>query len=355
LQEQISRPSNPRSDFILVDGLNAAFPRDFNIDLINRVKAGDFTVIHVTIPDVESFSLEYVVNELSELFERAKKLREYGLEIVSSVKQIRDVKRKNGVAVLLGAQGAGFLGLDLSRLDFMYALGMRTMQPTYQQRNQFGSGCGEKKDEGLSELGIKWVERMNELGMLISLSHVGYRTSMDVLQLSKDPVVFSHSNAKSLCDHVRNITDDQIKVCAEKGGVIGLCPLSMFISADKEVSSLSVDDYLMHIDYVVRLVGIDHVGIGLDMMETSLSKEQVLKERQIHPTLSSTQTIKVEDEFLKSDRKELFDYELYTPWLKSISEFSLVTDALTKLGYSDSDLRKLLGENFLRVFERTFG
>ena len=225
------------------------------------------------------------VRELADWFHRLREFEPSKLRLVRSVQEIRKAKQDGAVAVILGSQGAGFLGLDLSTLDFFERVGMRTMQPTYQRRNQFGSGCGEKKDDGLSSLGVEWVEAMNRLGMVISLSHVGYRTSMDVLEVSKDPVVFDHSNPKALCNHMRNITDEQIRTCAEKGGVIGLTPLRMFVSDMKKPSELGMDDYLKHVDYVVKLVGANHVGIGLDFAEGHYrTAEMILEERRTFRT-----------------------------------------------------------------------
>ena len=240
---------------IVIDGLAAVYPKDFNEEYIRNLKKGGITAIHVTIPDIECFSLSQAVQELSVWFERLRRLEPYNVRLVTTVKEIREAKEAGDVAVILGSQGSGFLGLDLRSLEFFTRLGMRTMQPTYQQRNQFGDGCGENTDTGLSNLGVQWVEEMNKLGMVISLSHAGYKTSMDVMEISEDPVIFDHSNPKAVCDHPRNLTDDQIQACAEKEGVIGLCPLAIFVNVDKGSDELGVEDFIDHIDYVAELVG----------------------------------------------------------------------------------------------------
>jgi len=341
---------------IVVDGLAAVYPKDFDEDYFNNVKKAGVAAIHVTIPDVECFSMSQAVHELAVWFRKLRDLEPGKMKLVTAVKEIRKAKDEGAVAVILGSQAAGFLGLDLRNLDFFMKLGMRTMQPTYQQRNQFGSGCGEKNDTGLSNLGIQWVEEMNNVGMVISLSHAGYKTSIEVMEVSKDPVIFDHSNPKNLCNHIRNITDDQIKMCAEKGGVIGLCPLSMFVSTEKRPTELGVDDYVNHIEYVVNLVGADHVGIGLDHSENDFeTPEKILEERRMFPGLTSKFIQEIEDEYLKSGRDKLYSYELYTPWLKSVSEMHIITRAMLDRGFSNQDVRKILGENFLRVFERVWG
>jgi len=341
---------------IVVDGLAAVYPKNFDEEYIRNLKKGGITAIHVTIPDVECFSLPQVVKELAVWFQRLRRLEPNNVQLVTTVKEIRKVKEERGIAVVLGSQGAGFLGLDLTNLEFFARLGMRTMQPTYQQCNQFGDGCGERSDKGLSNLGVKWVEEMNRLGIVISLSHAGYRTSMEVMEISEDPVIFDHSNPKALCDVPRNITDEQIKSCAERDGVIGICPLAMFLNEEKGPMELGVEDYINHIDYVVNLVGVDHVGIGTDLAEGFFwTPEQLLEYRRMFPALTSKGTRKVEDEFLKSGKEKLYFYELYMPWLKSVSEIPIITSSLVNRGYSNQDIEKILGKNFLKVFRKVWG
>jgi len=344
-------------DSIVIDGLNAIFPSNFDEQYVNHLREGGINTIQITIPDVESFSTEYVFQELTKLFANIRKLKHAGVRQVTTVSEIRKAKEDDEIAVLLGSQGSGFLGLDLDNLEFYHRLGMRIKQPTYQQRNQFGSGCGEKKDEGLSDLGLEWVRKMNDLGMVISLSHAGRRTSLDAIENSKDPVVFTHSNVRTLCKHVRNIDDDQIRACAEKGGVIGLTPVAMFVSVDKEQGQLTIEDYLRHIDYIVNLVGINHVGLGMDLAEELYyTREKVLAKRSNLPSLTSPSMTKIEDEFLSSTRDKLPFAELYMPpWIQKMSDVPKITEALSKAGYSDQEIKKILGENFLRVFERVFG
>jgi membrane dipeptidase len=343
-------------DTIVVDGLNAVYPKEFNEGYLCSLKTGGVAAIKVTIPDVECFSMSQAVRELAGWFQRLRAFEPSKMRLVRSVQEIRSAKRQDAVAVILGSQGAGFLGLDLSNLDFLQRLGMRTMQPTYQRRNQFGSGCGEKKDEGLSTLGIEWVQTMNKLGMVISLSHAGYQTSMDVMEISRDPVVFDHSNSKMLCNHVRNITDEQMRACAEKGGVIGLTALGMFVSDVKKPSELTVDDYIKHVDYVTNLVGVDHVGIGLDLAEEHYrTADMILEERRMLPGITAKFVEEVEDDFIKSGREKLSFTELHMPWLRSMSQMPMITEALLKRGYSDQNVKKILGENFLRVFETVWG
>jgi membrane dipeptidase len=341
---------------IVIDCLNAVYPKEFDDEYLQSLRAGGVAAIKVTIPDVECFDLSQTVSELALWFRRLRAFGPSRMRLVTSASGIHAAKQDGVVAVILGAQGAGFLGLDLSKLDFFHRLGMRTMQPTYQRRNQFGSGCSEKQDDGLSRLGVEWVEAMNELGMVISLSHVGHKTSMEIMEISGDPVVFDHSNPKALCKHMRNIADDQIQTCAEKGGMIGLTPFSMFVSDTKKPTEQTIHDFINHIDYVVKLGGIDHAGIGLDLAERHYrTADTILEERRMLPGITSKFVAQVEDEFIKSGREKLSFAELYMPWLTSMTQMPMITDGLLEAGYSEQDVRKILGENFLRIFERVCG
>jgi len=357
MAKQNARTEEVHKKTLIVDGLSGVDqPAEFNAEYVSRLREGGVTATHITIPGVERFDTTQAMRELAEWLYHLKKLEPSGIQLATTVREIREAKRTGSVVAVLGSQSAAFLGDDLSNLDLLKRLGMRTMQPTYQRRNQFGDGCGEKTDTGLSLLGVEWVEKMNELGMVISLSHVGYKTGMEVMEISKDPVVFDHSNPKALCDHPRNIRDEQIERCADMGGVIGLCPASMFLRTDKGPDELGVNDLIDHVDYVVKLVGIDHVGIGLDLGEEHYSTPvQVLEHRRRFPGLTSEKIRKVEDDFVKSGRERLYHYELQMPWLKSVSRMPIITNALLSRGYSDQDIAKIMGENFLKVFENVWG
>jgi membrane dipeptidase len=353
---KVDRAKELHKKCIFLDGCAATYPKDFNAEYIQKLKEAGISATHVTIPDVECFSVYQVVDQLAKWFHNLRRLVPYKVRLVTTVKSIRETKDEGGVAMILGSQGSGFLGVDLSSLDLFARLGMRTMQPTYQRQNQFGSGCGEKTDSGLSDLGIQWVQQMNELRMVISLSHASYKTSMQVMEITKDPVIFDHSNPKALCDHPRNITDEQMRVCAEKSGVIGLCPLVEFTSADKKASEQNVEDYVKHIDYVVDLIGIDHVGIGLDFAESYFyTPELILEEKRLYPGLESRPTQEVDSRFLESGNDKLYFYERHLPWLRTISDAPIVTEALLHAGYSEEDVKKIIGENFLRVFKAVWG
>lgn len=256
--------------------------------------------------------------------------------IVKLAKDIIKAKNTGKIAFILGPQNAKFLE-DISLIHCFKALGVRILQLTYQYKNQIGDGCGERTDNGLSEFGINLIEEMNKIGILIDLSHVGRCTTFEAIEISKDPIIFSHSHPYRLNPHIRNKTDEQIKAMSEKGGVIGITKYSPICELKSGVRP-DVEDYMKHIDYVVELAGIDHVGIGLDFNEPS-TPEIWASFASAYPELSGGYT------FSEKGVKDL----------DQLSKVPNITKGLVGRGYSDQEIKKILGLNFLKVFKKVWG
>lgn len=257
---------------------------------------------------------------------------------IRSAEDIREAKLKNLTGMILGLQDTPIDG-NLAFLKILHRLGVRVIQVTYQRRNLLGDGCGERTDAGLSKFGVQAVEEMNKLGLLIDLSHVGMATTLDTIRMSKDPVAFTHTCVRSLCNHVRNKSDEEIKAMAEKGGVMGIAYLSHMIRPDGNIKGTSVEDYLDHVDYVAKMVGVDHVGIGLDYKDDR-KKESWDRLPNVYPELA----VKGPYDFSNATVKELRD----------IGNLTEITKGLLTRGYSDQDIEKILGKNFLNLFERVW-
>jgi len=237
----------------------------------------------------------------------------------------------------MGFQNAVHLDDKLDNADEFSKLGARIVQLTYQGKNSFGSGCAAEFDPGLTEAGERLVEKLNELGILIDLSHCGYRTTMDAISTSRKPCAFTHANVTALCHHPRNKTDEQIKALAEKGGVMGIASYSAF-SDIKKNHAPTIVEYLDIIDYVASLVGVDHVGIGLDLTPT-WTEEDYEKARKAYPEIYA-------------------DYEFGEAAIKGIDEISKlidVTRGLLSRGYEDDEIKKILGGNFVKLFGEVWG
>lgn len=264
------------------------------------------------------------------------------LAVCLNCKDIDAALAARKIAVLLTMEGGRPLEGKPNRetlvgLRTFYRLGLRALQFVDNGRNRIGDGKGETRTRGgLTNFGISVVKEMNRLGMVIDVAHLSEPGFWDVIEISEDPIMDSHSNARAVCDHIRNLTDDQIKAIAKKGGIIGLSCFSAMVSKEKEKPT--VDDFMKHADYIIGLVGIDHVGLGPDHTEFEIK-------RNIWTTGSGWM------EGVFYGVRDTHSIE----GLNNITGFPLFTEALVKRGYSDEDIRKVLGENWLRVYRQVIG
>jgi membrane dipeptidase len=246
--------------------------------------------------------------------------------LAGSVEDILRAKQENKLAISFDIEGMNALNGDLNMVGVYHALGVRQMLFAYNLNNEAAGGCHDS-DMGLTDFGRAIVSEMNRVGMIVDCSHAAYRTTMDIMAESTIPVVFSHSNPTAICDHQRNIRDEQIKACAETGGVVGINGMGIFLG-DNDVSNNTL---LRHISYVSELVGVEHVGIGFDFSpETGLDIGTILSSRP---------------DFWPAGQR----YD--TPGIKHAapSQLSGLADCLNDRGFSDNQIRGVLGENFRRV------
>lgn len=254
----------------------------------------------------------------------------------------RRAKREGKVAVMMNFQNATMLEGDLDNVDVLYELGTRCFQLTYNQRNRLGDGSTERTNAGLSDFGIAVVERMNDLGIMIDLSHCGAQTTMDGIAFSEKPVAFTHTMCEALRPgHPRAKTDAQIRALAGKGGVVGIAMLGYFIGRDPG-GETTIKTYVDHVDHAVNLAGIDHVAMSTDFPVRGISP-WATREEWYEPRLESF--------------KPSYDVQ-WPPWipdLDSPDRYRNVIRVLDRRGYSTGEMEKLLGLNWLRHFETVFG
>ena len=202
---------------------------------------------------------------------------------------------------------------------------------SYNAKNLVGDGCAERTDCGLSRWGIELIEEMNRVGMLVDGTHSGYRTTMEALEITDSPFIFSHSNAWSVFEHYRNIKDDQIKACASTGGVIGINGLGEFLD-DHDATTQSM---FKHIDYIANLVGPEYVGLGLDYVrDVDGFWDWVRYNDFMWP---------------KNEKQERTNSRFAQP--EQVLE---LVDLMLNSGYSESDAKAILGGNFRRVCEQVW-
>jgi membrane dipeptidase len=245
---------------------------------------------------------------------------------VETVADIHRARSDGKLAVSFDLEGMNALNGDIGMVDLYYRLGVRHMLFAYNRNNLAGGGCHDG-DVGLTQFGRDVVREMNRVGMVVDCSHCAYKTSMQAMELSEAPVMFSHSNARKLCDHERNIWDDQIKACAATGGVVGVTGVGRFLG----LNGPTVQHLVEHIDYMIELIGPDHVGVGMDsVLHAHKPNQPFTRSREYWP----------ESQYPDSGTG-------YVP----PEEAPRLTEALLVRGYSEADIRKILGGNFLRIAE----
>ena len=261
------------------------------------------------------------------------------LQLCTRSSGIDEALDQGKVAVILGLEGGRALegrpGQDsLSCLRTFYRLGVRSIQLTGNGRNRLADGIAEEHTQGgLSRFGISVIKEMSRLGMIIDLSHLSPAGVRDVMDLTEGPIVASHSNARAVCDHPRNLTDEIIKKIAKRDGVVGLTFFSTLINKEKELAT--VEDLADHIDHITELVGVEHVGLGPDFSEFSIR-------------ISQWTGMRGNMEGMQYGDKENY----FHPELKDWTHFPNISRCLLKRGYSAEAIGKVMGENFLRVYKR---
>ena len=258
---------------------------------------------------------------------------------VETVDDIHRAKREGKTGIIFGWQNTSPIENDLDRLALFHKLGVRIMQVTYHERNLLGDGCMERQDGGLTNFGIDAVQEMNRLGILLDLSHVGIATTQESIEVSEKPVAITHANAKSYFDHRRNKTDLAIKTMAEKGGVIGATCIRGFL---RNTLTAQLNDYLDAIDHLVEMVGVDHVALGTD--HTQDQPEEFWK------FIGGQQGTKYPSTFTPDNGAPLPWYDQYPDALKTPDQLPIMSESLLNRGYSDEDVVKILGGNWLRLF-----
>ena len=259
------------------------------------------------------------------------------LMLCTSVGDIRKAKENEKIGFILGMEGVEPLGRDIQLLRIFYALGLRVLGLTHAARNYAGDGAfffpppKIGKIGGLSDFGIRLVEEASRLGIVIDVSHLNEPGFWDVMENTQAPVIASHSNCRALFDHPRNLEDEQIKAIAERGGVVGINSLAMFVNQRGE--DATIYQLLDHLDYIVNVGGVESAGLGFDFCDY-LSKYMS------------------EDE--KEDEKARLGYTGPVQGLFGDKDVPRVTEELVKRGYKDEDIRLILGDNFLRVFEQVW-
>lgn len=246
--------------------------------------------------------------------------------LVSDISDIDRARSAGKFALSFDIEGMNALNGDINMVSLYHALGVRQMLFAYNLNNAAAGGCHDA-DPGLSDFGEQVVREMNRVGMIVDCSHAGQRSTLDIMRVSSKPVVFSHSNPRTLWDHQRNISDEQIKACADTGGVIGLNGMGIFLGDNV----IDTDSLLRHVRYVSDLVGSAHIGFGFDYSPAiDIDIGAILRSRP--------------DYWPAGQQYDTRGIRHAGP-----DQLPALIDALAESGFDDDAIRGFLGENFRRV------
>ncbi len=270
-----------------------------------------FFACYVPVPYQRHGAATHAMARLDQLHLLAEQLPDRFL-IARCAEDILRAKATGRIAGILGLEGAEALDASIGLLRQYYRLGIRNLGLAWNYRNAACDGVAESRTNGgLTEFGVQVVAECNRLGIMLDVSHLSPAGLADVLELSRHPIIASHSNARALWDHPRNLTDDQLKAIAARGGVVGVTFVDAFLA---EPGAARLDHVIAHIEYMLNLIGPDHVAIGSD-----------------------------------------FDGCVPPPDLADATRYPLITERLQARRHSEGVIRKILGENYLRVFRTVCG
>jgi membrane dipeptidase len=320
-------------DAIIIDGLEIC---NWSRTVFEDMRRGGLTAINCTCAAWEGFNAT-----MANIAQWKQWFREHDdllLQVFTS-QDIKLAKAQGKTGIYLGWQNTWPIEDRVENLAVFKALGVGVMQLTYNTQNLVGSGCWEPVDSGLSHFGHHVVDEMNELGILVDLSHVGPKTSQDAIEHSSRPVAYTHCAPAGLLDHTRNKTDEQLKVIADRGGFVGYATYPPFMPQGADAT---VEHCVETLEYLINLVGEDTVGIGTDFTQEQdaaffdwLSQDKGTGRRLVP--------------------KRPGGITVMPKGLRTIGEFPNLTRTMVERGWSEGRIRKVMGENWVRVLREAWG
>lgn len=323
---------NKKDEFLIIDGLNVSNWESENV--YRDLQKGNVNAINATTATWENFT--QTLDNISSWYAKFKNRKDIAL--VRNVNDIFESADNGRIGIIIGFQNASPIENNLDYIYTFSELNVKIIQFTYHERNLLGNGCYERVDEGITNFGIDAIKIMNEVGILIDLSHVGIVTTMETIEYSEKPIAITHANPKSYHNVPRNKTDEALKLMASKGGIVGVTAIAPFL---KKGDASTVEDYVDAVSYTVDLVGIDHVAIGTDF--TQDQPEEFWK------YIGSQQGTKFPSTFTDVTTAANYPINFETP-----DKFPVLISAMEKKGFSKEEISKILGLNWIRVFEKVW-
>lgn len=317
-------------DAIVVDGLIIS---KWDGPLFKEMQQAGLTAANCTCSVWENFG-----DTVDNIVQWNQWFRDYADHIVKaeSVADIKQAKASGKTAIILGMQNTSAFEDKVGYVEILKTLGVGIAQMTYNTQNWVGSGCYESRDSGLSDFGRDIVAEMNRVGMLCDLSHVGPKTSRDVIDTSSAPVAYSHCLPSGLKSHPRNKSDEELRYIVDKGGFVGVTMFPPFL---EKGGNADISDYVAAMDYVINIIGEDAVGIGTDFTQ---GYGEAFFNWLNHD---------------KGSGRALTTFgEVINPkGFRQIRDFPNIADAMSKAGWGDAKIEKVLGRNWVDLLARVWG
>jgi membrane dipeptidase len=330
---------------IIIDGCT------FYIESYNwQLQQAKPTALNLTVPSVFDPSSGGFVDRSIDILHTVRADPAHFMSI-RTAEDILEAKRTGKVGLIFGAQNCDFiLNRDYAAAVELFArMGLRIMQIAYHTRSFAADGCASGVDSGITEQGKQLIRAMEANGITVDLSHVGCRSTLEAMDYAEKPMIFSHSNPKALFNHFRNITDEQAKKCASIGGVIGVVGFSPILYDGTNLPS--VERFVDAVVYYADLIGIDHIGIGLDSNAEPGAYTRHDARRMAESYFGEGLPENFYDRALAAGRGKA---SVFTDGIYGVASYPNIVAHLLKRGFSHEDVKKVMGGNFLRVFQETW-
>ncbi len=264
--------------------------------------------------------------EIVESIKKEMEFCKHSFLIAKSYSDIEKAVKENKFYIFIGLEGLSCIGENLDLIDYFYDFGARHASLTWNEENKLATGVKGNPNRGLTDLGKKAVKKINAKKMILDVSHLNEKSFWDLTYEAQGPIIASHSNSRVLCDVPRNLTDKQLKKIAELGGVVGLNSFNQFVHKDLDKQNIKV--FVNHIEHMAEVMGIDHIGIGMDYCD-----------------------------FLDDSSMNSFSEQenSFTIGLEDASKTNELLDEMEKVGFSKSDIEKVAYKNFHRIIKNVIG
>ena len=307
--------------------------------IFRQMNDGGITAVHVTICYHEDFQ-EMVQNVIAwnQRFEQYSQLIFHG----RTADDVRKADEEGRTAIFFGFQNCSPIEDNIGLVEVCHQLGVRFMQLSYNNQSMLAAGCYEMDDAGITRMGRQVIKEMNRVGLVVDMSHSAKRSTLEAIEISERPIAITHANPSNWCDALRNKSDDVLKSLAESGGMLGF---SMYPHHLKDKSECQLDDFCGMIARTAEMIGVERIGFGSDLCQDQ-------PDSVVEWMRNGTWT---REKDFGEGNSSLVGFPEQPNWFKENRDFQNILNCLRKIGFSESEVERIAGLNWLEFFEQSFG